>query len=245
MPPVASLELDAPLRFWSGFFGLTARELLTPGLYVMPHVGLADYHGAWVFEYGEARVVSVPEWMLEELRASSAILVDRPAHDPQVLQSLFGERIQRVIGPAYHGYLAPGAFRPYAATGVRILTSDDDAAITRLREACSETAWSHAGIEPERETPRFGVWLEGCLASIAQNEVLAPGAVSPGVVTHPYFRGRGCGKAAVSAVAADALARGELVLYQTLLSNAPAMAVAAALGFQAFGTHVAIRFREG
>jgi hypothetical protein len=34
-----------------------------------------------------------------------------------------------------------------------------------------------------------------------------------------------------------------LVLYQTLLSNAPALAVAAALGFQEFGTHVAIRFR--
>ncbi|MGV3723817.1 MAG: GNAT family N-acetyltransferase [Actinomycetota bacterium] len=235
--------MEAPLLFWSRFLGLTPEALLTPAVSVVPHAELAGYHGAWIFDYGTARVVSVPEALVDELRMPAAAL-ERAMDASQAAQALFGDRIERLIGPAYHGCLAPDAFRPYAPPGVRELTKVDAPAVARLRGACSNTAWRYAGIDEARDAPRFGVWLDGCLASIAQNDAPAPGATSPGVVTHPYFRGRGCGKAAVSAAVTHALERGELVLYQTLLSNKPALAVAAALGFQDFGTHVAVRFRQ-
>jgi GNAT superfamily N-acetyltransferase len=234
-------EQEAALQFWSRYLGLTADELLLPAVTVAPHAGLAGYHGAWIFDYRGARVISIPEALVEELRAPAE------AMDPEVdalvaARALFGGRIERVIGPAYHGSLSPNDFRPFALPGVREVTEADAPAVDRLRAACGDAAWSYAGIDESLASPRFGVWLEGCLASIAQNEAPGPGAASPGVVTHPYFRGRGCGKAAVSAAVSHALERGELALYQTLLSNGPALAVAAALGFQECGTHVAIRF---
>ena len=61
------------------------------------------------------------------------------------------------------------------------------------------------------------------------------------IVTHPAHRGRGLGKAAVSAIARIALARGLVAQYRTLCANTPSMAIARALGFQRFATTLAIR----
>lgn len=236
-------DLEPPLRFWSGFLGIAMEELLEPGLRVVPHAGLGNYRGAWIFAYGQTNVLSVPPPLVEELRLAAGALSAETAQNFESIARLLDDRAERVIGPAYHGYLSPESFRPQLRPDVRVLTPDDDPALSRLQEACTDAAWAHAGIDPRRATPAIGVWLDGCLAAVAQNEVLAPGVVSPGVVTHPYFRGRGAGKAAVSAVTADALERGELALYQTLLSNAPALAIAETLGYRPCGTHLAIRFR--
>ena len=64
-------------------------------------------------------------------------------------------------------------------------------------------------------------------------------AVSIGVVTHPAYRGRGYGRAVVST--AQGLEAGFIVLYQTLLANAPSVALATGLGYQPYATHLAVR----
>jgi len=71
-------------------------------------------------------------------------------------------------------------------------------------------------------------------------------AVSIGVVTHPAYRGRGYGRAVVSAATAQALEAGFIVLYQTLLANAPSanapsVDLATGLGYQPYATHLAVR----
>lgn len=57
------------------------------------------------------------------------------------------------------------------------------------------------------------------------------------------FRGCGYGKAVLSAASQYALDHHLLVLYQTLVSNKPAIAVAQSLGFQPYANHVAVRLR--
>jgi RimJ/RimL family protein N-acetyltransferase len=242
LPP----ELSRPLTFWSGFLGVAPEVFFDPGrVLVVRHAELGGYYGAWIFEHAGVRVISLLPEVIAQVEPRAEATARLQLGDPELVRALFAGSIERVIGPAYHGYLDPTNFRPFALGEVRPVTREDQADVDRLRDACGETAWSYAGIAPERPTPRYGVWLQGRLAAIAQNEAPIPGAVSPGVVTHPYFRGRGCGKAAVSAAVADALERDELVLYQTLMSNDPALGVAAALGFEPFGCHIAVRFLRG
>jgi len=51
-------------------------------------------------------------------------------------------------------------------------------------------------------------------------------AGDPCVITHPGFRGRGCGTAVVSAVMEQGLQEGRLLLYQTLEANRSAVKIA-------------------
>jgi GNAT superfamily N-acetyltransferase len=233
---------DEAIRYWSRFFGVTAEVLEGGGVHVVPHVGLADYVGAWIFWHGEAVIVSAPGSWVDELRPAAGQLA-RSAPDPDLARRLFGEAVERCIGPAYQGYLEPGSFRPRPHERVRRLAEGDGSALVRLREACGETAWEHASIDPESGDSCWGLLENGELIAAAQCEVWVPGVVSPGVLTHPAHRGRGCARAVVSAAAAEAISRGDLVLYQTLLQNEPALRVARALGFRQLATHVAVRLR--
>ena len=69
-------------------------------------------------------------------------------------------------------------------------------------------------------------------------------AGGPCVLTHPEFRGAGHGTAVVRAVIADAWSNGKLLLYQTLESNEAAVRIAFALGYQRYGSHVAVRLKR-
>ena len=62
-----------------------------------------------------------------------------------------------------------------------------------------------------------------------------------GILTHPAYRGRGFGKAVVSAMTTYGLATGAVVQYRTLAGNLASVAIAHALGFQDFGQTLAVR----
>jgi len=64
-----------------------------------------------------------------------------------------------------------------------------------------------------------------------------------GAPPHPAHRGRGYGRAVVSASMQHALDRGDLVVYQTLVANLPAVAIARALGCHDYARHLAVRLR--
>jgi predicted GNAT family acetyltransferase len=65
-----------------------------------------------------------------------------------------------------------------------------------------------------------------------------------GIVTHPAQRGRGYARAVVSAMTAFGLARGAVLRYQTLQANAPAVAIARALGYQEYARTLAVRLAQ-
>ena len=234
---------EEAIRYWARFFGLPPTALEADGVHVVPHVGLADYHGAWLFWLGGTVVVSVPPERVAAIQDAAETLVGS-FPKAEHAQRLFGAEVEQCIGPAYQGYLERAAFRPRPHPGVRLLSEGDATALDRLRDACGEIAWDHASIAPENGASVWGLLQNDELLAAAQCEPWVPGVASPGVVAHPSHRGRGYGRAVVSAAVAEALGDGDLVLYQTLLSNAPAVTVARSLGFQHLATHVAVRFRR-
>lgn len=226
-------------EYWGSFFGLPPQELAHPGLRVVPHAGLGDYPGAWIFWRGDTVLLSAPEELVPDLQAATA---KEAACAPAELSRHFRACTERLIGPAYQGFLDPIWFRPSEDSAAAPLLPGDPR-LQALCTACDPQEWSHAGIDSGRPEPCFGYRLGDRLVAAAQNAYWAEATVSPGLIVHPDYRGRGYGKAVLSAVVSDALRQDHLVLYQTLSSNTPAIRAAESLGFRPYATHLAIRFR--
>lgn len=232
------------VRHWASFLGVAAARFEEPGVRVIEHAraGLAGYAGVQVLQCGAAAWISVPASFEAERRVALGRLRAAPSVEPASLTGALGDRVERVIGPSFQGWLAPEAFTPMERAGVRPLAAGDAEALDALRVACRPSEWEHAGLS--LGAPGIVGLFEGrVLAAAAALRIGASGACDPGVLTHPAHRGRGLGVAVVSAAVAPALRRGRLVLYQTLLANAPALGVARRLGFQPFGTQLAVRLR--
>jgi RimJ/RimL family protein N-acetyltransferase len=110
----------------------------------------------------------------------------------------------------------------------------------QLAAAVGPTAWAHSGISPERP-PVFGCYAAETLAAAGMLEPWGARLLHVGIVTHPAYRGRGYGKAVVSAMTTHGLTTGAVVQYRTLAANRASVAIAQALGFQRFGQTLAVR----
>ena len=63
-----------------------------------------------------------------------------------------------------------------------------------------------------------------------------------GVITHPAGRGKGYGRAVVSAMTAHTVRAGKVPQVQTLQANLAAIALAEALGYEQVYSSIALRF---
>jgi RimJ/RimL family protein N-acetyltransferase len=123
------------------------------------------------------------------------------------------------------------------------LTDQDLPALRQLAAAAGPTAWAHSGIDPARP-PVFGCYAGRTLAAAGMLEPWGARLRHVGILTHPAYRGRGDGKAVVSAMTAHGLAAGVVVQYRTLAGNVASVAIAHALGFRRFGQTLAVRLLQ-
>ncbi|HEY0076947.1 MAG TPA: GNAT family N-acetyltransferase [Abditibacteriaceae bacterium] len=228
-------------EFWAAFFGLDVPDFLSPEPKVVPHVGLQGYCGVWLFRRGSQLIVSAPPLLVSELSAVlQAKLNNHPIYldDKEFIASL-GGKVDKVIGPAFQGFLLETDFQS-VSSDARLLTNQDEKALADLRAACEQDEWEHADIEMERH-PLFGCFENECLVAVATYRIESEVAAFPGLITHPEFRGRGYGKAVLSKALEHGVNHDLLMLYQTLLTNKPAIAVAQTLGYRLYATHLAVR----
>jgi GNAT superfamily N-acetyltransferase len=239
----AHVSVDARVAaYWASFLGCTPERLDTPGTWVGPHsdAGLADYRGAYLLRRGESCVVSAPAPLLAMVTARLAGLSAGSSFDVTRLRHLFGDAVERIVGPAWQGYLRADDFRPAARPNVRQLTAADDPALRRLAEACGEQEWEEVGIG-RAEQVIFGAFGGDRLVAAGMGEPLAAPLLHIGIITHPDERGQGHGRAVVSAISEYGLGVGLVPRYQALAANIPSVAIARALGFTHYATTLAVR----
>jgi GNAT superfamily N-acetyltransferase len=194
----------------------------------------------WLFRHHASLCLSVPPGSVEGVQAAvHAYTVERLFSEAGIW-ALWGPRIARIIGPAYQGYVERPQFRPAPHPEVRALSRADRAALQRFADACEADAWEHAGIAVD-EPHVFGCFVDEHVVAAARYRPAWGDAATIGVVAHPGYRGHGYGRAVVSAATAQGLEAGFIMLYQTLLANAPAVALATGLGYQPYATHLAVR----
>jgi len=239
----AHVSADARVAaYWASFLGCSPERLDTPGTWVGPHAdaGLADYRGAYLLRRGESCVVSVPAPLLPMVTARLAGLPAASSFDVTRLRHLFGDAVERIVGPAWQGYLRADDFRPAAQPNVRQLTAADDPALRLLAEACGEQEWEEVGIG-RAEQVIFGAFTGDRLVAAGMGEPLAAPLLHIGIITHPAYRRQGHGRAVVSAISAYGLGVGLVPRYQALAANIPSVAIARALGFTHYATTLAVR----
>src|SRR5262245_38434612 len=212
---------------------------MRPGVQVVAHHQLADYHGVWLFRHHASLCLSVPSDSVQTVQTAVRAHTAESLFSETAIRALLGSRIERIIGPTYQGYVERGQFRS-ASPGVRALSGADQAALQQLADACEIDAWEHSGITFD-EPHVFGCFVDDCLVAAARYRPAWEETAHIGVVTHPAYRGHGYGRAVVSAATANGLEAGFIVLYQTLLNNAPSVALATGLGYQPYATHLAMR----
>src|SRR5688572_6395143 len=106
--------------FWANYFGLDVSDWGIDGTSVVPHVGLAGYQGVWFFRRGGQTVVSAPEAWVPRIRSDlerRGELQGLPSE--AFLRELFGEQMERCVGPAFHGWVDASTFRPAPSENVR------------------------------------------------------------------------------------------------------------------------------
>jgi RimJ/RimL family protein N-acetyltransferase len=238
-------QLDAITDFWASSLGCHPKSLVLPGLTVCRGNARSDHEEVLVFRRDQAYVVLVEE--KTETRATYTSVLDalRDIALDAVLDRAFwnqslGPRSATIVGPAYVGYLYDGEFVPHQGASARALTDQDLEALQRFAARCLAIEWKHSGIEFDRQ-PIFGFLAEGEIVSAASFKIWGGVIAHIGVISDPSQRGKGFGKATVSAACVEAMGRGLIPQYQTLKSNAPSLEIARALGFQEYGTRLSIK----
>lgn len=224
-------DVIRPESFWAQRLGCAESVFGLAGPSLVPH---PRGNSLFVFATASSLVVMAPPVLhaaIGRLEQPRALLTPEGAQ-------LLGREISRLVGPARIAYLHRAVS---SAPGAIALDSAGAPRLQRLREAVTAEEWRHANLDAA-EPPLFAIESEAGIAAVAGSELLLDSVAHIGVLAHPAWRGRGLARRAVRAAAAAAQARGLLPQYQTLASNAPALAIAAALGFEPFATTLAADF---
>lgn len=221
-----------------------ALDALPRGVTVIVHgAALTAYSGAYAVMREDRCVVSAPACVVDRARDALAGRAAADVFDAHAIAVPFGDAVERVVGPAWIGYTDAVDVRVADPREARLLTPDDDASLRVLAAAAGETAWQHSGIAFDR-TPIFGVFVDHGLAAACSYQPRGEHVLHVGVVTHPSHRGRGFGRAAASAATAHGLAAGSVMQWQTLIANAPSLAIGRSLGYREYCRTLAVRLRE-
>jgi GNAT superfamily N-acetyltransferase len=232
---VTAQRIDAT---WAAFFGLSLPAFLRPGIQVVAHCELAEYRGVWLFRRHSSLCISVPSGLVEGIRAVVGGYRE-PLWRSQHPRSLWAsDRANHWAGIS--GLRRAAVFSICRSSRSPALRAPDQVSLRQLADACEVEAWEHAGITVD-EPHVFGCFVDDHLVAAARYRPAWGETAHIGVVTHPAYRRRHYGSAVVSTATAQALAAGYIVLYQTLLANAPSVALATGLGYQAYASHLAVR----
>jgi GNAT superfamily N-acetyltransferase len=239
MPALTADTIERVDGYWVADLGCPREGLRSPHPVVLSH---ADdrYAGIFVLLIGEAPVISLPGHLYPVLRATAERWSAADVLDITCLRTWLGERVERIIGPAFIGYADRTTFRAVEPNVACLLGRRDYQQVATLRAACDAVEWEHGGSELG-PNPAVGVYIGRDLVALASYQVWGGELAHIAVITHPHHRGHGYAGAAVSKLTEIVLAHGWVPQYQTLDSNRPSIQVAHQLGFVRYGTSMAVR----
>jgi GNAT superfamily N-acetyltransferase len=142
--------------------------------------------------------------------------------DITFLRTWLGERVERIIGPAFIGYADRTTFRAVEPNGACLLGRRDYQQVATLRAACDAVEWEHGG-SALGPNPAVGVYVGRDLMALASYQAWGGELAHIAIITHPHHRGHGYAGAAVSKLTEIALANGLVPQYQTLDNNRPSI----------------------
>jgi GNAT superfamily N-acetyltransferase len=231
------LQLD---RFWADKLGNDSNLASTPNICctVQPLIS-----GVQLFTNGERLIIASPPDKAELIKKA---IIDVPAEEAfsvEWLKRIFANDAEKIIGPAEVNYADETSFRSEASHLGRALSSSDAVAYRGL-VAALDPKKEDISISSSDAFPAFGAFSNDTLCSVASYEVWKPCIAHIRVATHPNYRRRGFAKAAVRALAAEALENGLILQWRALAWNKNSLSLARDLGFNYYCSTLYVRLRK-
>ena len=132
-------------KYWSSSLGCPRESLYAHGTVVAPDAESSDFHGTFCFLRNQALIVAVSPDLLAAFRPRAEGWCQVDVLDIERVAHLIDHPIDRIIGPAFIGYMDWTTLRPVAREGVRILKPEDLRALEILQAACNALEWEHGG----------------------------------------------------------------------------------------------------
>ncbi|MFI8685805.1 GNAT family N-acetyltransferase [Rossellomorea sp. NPDC077527] len=228
--------------YWADFLGCDYSELITPTVSVVQHSeSLSGYNGIYCFNNGTSCLISAPAKYVAELHKAVSGHGPDQAFDAEWLVHSIGDQYERIIGPAFQGYVDSDSFLQASSESVvELKTEQHKMLLKELREACTEMEWQHSSIDEEKGPIFLRILNEKAVAAGSWRKGES-GFLSVGIISHPTHRGKGHAKAVVNDLTKRGLSSGTMMHYQTLESNTSSVAIAQSLGYVRLGRTLAIR----
>ena len=230
-------------KFWSDAIGHPVDDLQKENVRVVPHGDLAGYEGAIAFKKNNSCLISVPQQLVEDITAEVLKSNSKKSIDVAYLETIFGDMVERSVGPAWIGKIDLSNFKPCHEDDSRELDQADQADFEGFLKSCADLDVEYSALKAGR-LPTACVFVNGQIVAAAGYESQDGLLAHIGVLTHPDYRGKGYAKKAVSHITSIALDKNIGIQYRTLKSNTASVELARRLGFTTFAETIAVRFKQ-
>jgi len=226
-------------RFWADKLGVDSSLASTPNICcTVQHL----YSGVQLFTNGERLVIASPPDKAELIKKAIIDVSAEEAFSVEWLKRIFANDAERIIGPAEVNYADETSFRSEPSHRGRALSASDAVAYRRF-VAALDPKEEDIGVSSDA-FPAFGAFSDDTLCSVASYEVWKPCIAHIRVATHPSYRRRGFAKAAVRALAVEALENGMILQWRVLAWNKNSLLLARDLGFNYYCSTLYVRLRN-
>jgi GNAT superfamily N-acetyltransferase len=199
--------------------------------------------GVQLFLRNDWLVIAAPAHRVEQIAAGVCGLPISEVFCVEFVARLLFPDMGKILGPAHVSYADASMFRPSLTDGCRLLTPDDAAIRQDLAAALSAAELEQSGFNAQ-DAPAFGAFADGVLCAVASYKIWEPKIAHITVATHPDHRRRGHGRAAVSALAEHALARGFVLQHRALAVNESSLALGCSMGFEHYASTIYARLEK-
>lgn len=229
---------------WFGELGCAPSDLKRSKLTVSTHgTSLVAYPGIIFFRQDAGCAVSVPNKLKIEMEMRFSKVSVEEVFNPKFLSDIFGDDVEKLIGPAWIGSISRKDFLPCHGDETRLLLAEDWKAFDRFLSKNSQKDVEFSSLESGR-SPTAAVFQEGEVVAAASYEILGDQVAHIGVLALSTFRGRGFATKAISQITELALTENLGIQYQTLVENISSVSAAKRLGFRKFAETISIRLKS-
>lgn len=217
---------------WADHFGCEIAALHQTGTVVLPETEFASSGAIHIWTIGQRAFARLDPALTETVETVLAAQPTPVALKAGHLAPATAGRPIRKIEDSVLTYLYPPDLHPVEAPAgfaIRTLSTADAAALADLQAACRPEEVDEGEVSVEDEIG-FGCFQGPTLAAVATGFRLT-GFMDIGVLTHPAFRRKGLGKAAVTALCRWCIDHDVIAQYRCRVDNVGSRSIAASLGF--------------
>jgi len=220
--------------YWAKRFGCNPENLGHSGTLVIPEQDLTESGKAYLYHIDKMSVVRIAPSLAKQARLPDGYDRDFGSLAVNTLQALIPVE---VLSTLLDCYLDPKDFQHFTVrngfTTRRLDPEHDNPHLLKFYETCTEADLDAAEINIEEPDPViYGMFDGWQLVAYASHRYWDDAIADIGVLIHPRYRGRGLGKAVVSALCEWCIENDVVPMYRVFSDHAYSRRISEALGFK-------------